>query len=239
MRSPFIPTMPDKDWRDTLQACSGAVAAVGSIAIPVALFVVGNKLADRQRVAGEKQVEADRVERMLVHLASDKADEKKLAVRVLEYFVSSQQFPQELLPALVEIASSDRKEDVAATAASVLEKVAAGPSSAEVTAQAKEGLSSLPPRINFHPAESDAHKGERAVSDLSHGGVVVAPQAPIPDSPAQTELRYYRTEDRAGAEKVAQDLQQRGLTAQVKQQPPPNGQQAFRPRSYDLIVGKN
>lgn len=35
----------------------GAVSALGSIAIPVALFVVGNGLAERQRLASDKQVE--------------------------------------------------------------------------------------------------------------------------------------------------------------------------------------
>ena len=103
----------------------GAVAALGSIAIPVALFVVGNGLSARQQEASAKQLEADRVERMLGHLASDKPDEKKLAVRVLEFFVSEDQFPAELLPAVVEIASSDTHEDVADTASDVLQKVAA------------------------------------------------------------------------------------------------------------------
>jgi hypothetical protein len=230
--------MGDKDWRDTVQTFAGAISALGSIAIPIALFVVGSQLTERQRVAGEKQVVADRVERMLVHLASEKADEKKLAVRVLEYFVSAQEFPPELLPAVVEIASSDGKEDVAADATSVLEKVAAGPANDPVTAQAKLGLSSLPPRVNVHPAASDGGKADWALSDLSHGGVVVAPQKPLANAPPKTELHFYRAQDRAGAEQVAAQLKQRGIDAVVKEQPPV-AQQAIRPNSYDLFLGQN
>src|SRR5262245_6652174 len=144
--------MADKDWRDTVQTLSSAVAAVGSIAIPLAIFLIGNRIADRQkeatdkqaeaqRLATEKQLQADRVERMLAHLVSEKADEKKLAVRVLEFFVSERQFPAELLPALVEIASTDGKEDVAATASAVLQKVAEGPPTDKISAEAKKGLS--------------------------------------------------------------------------------------------------
>src|SRR4051812_32412764 len=133
----------------------GAVAALGSIAIPVALFVVGNSLSERQRQASEKQLQADRVERMLAHLASEKADEKKLAVRVLEFFVAENQFPAELLPAVVEIASTDAHEDVADPASDVLQKVAQG-GETPVASAARRGLAALPARLNFHtPAASD------------------------------------------------------------------------------------
>jgi hypothetical protein len=200
--------MSDKDWRDTVQSVSSVVAAMGSIAIPLAIFLIGNRITDRQkesadkqaeaqRAATEKQLEADRVERMLAHLASDKADEKKLAVRVLEFFVSERQFPAVLLPALVEIASSDGKEDVAATATAVLQKVADGPASDKTTAEAKQGLSSLPPRIDVHSSAVDSHKADAALLNLSHGGVVVPRQAPTAVTPQQTELRYYRKETSA------------------------------------------
>ena len=60
----------------------GAVGALGSIAIPIMLFVVGNRIAARQEADSEAQLRADRVERMLGHLASTNADERRLAVNV-------------------------------------------------------------------------------------------------------------------------------------------------------------
>src|SRR4051794_12553444 len=155
----------------------GAVAALGSIAIPVALFVVGNGLSARQQESSAKQLEADRVERMLGHLTSDKPDEKKLAVRVLEFFVTENQFPAELLPAVVEIAATDTHQDVADTASDVLQKVASQTLDKQAASAAEKGLAALPPRVNFHPAESGDKTAAAAVADLDHSGVVVAPQA--------------------------------------------------------------
>ena len=100
----MVAGMADKDLRDTTQAVSAVFSTIGSIAIPLMIFVVGNRIATAQRAAADKQVEADRVERMLAHLVSDKADEKKLTVRVLEFLVKEGQFPSELMPALIEVA---------------------------------------------------------------------------------------------------------------------------------------
>jgi hypothetical protein len=215
----------------------GAVSALGSIAIPVALFFVGNAFAERQRQASDRQLEADRVERMLTHLASDKADEKKLAVRVLEFFVSSHQFPAELLPALIEIASSDAHEDVAATASEVLLKVADSPE-AEVASAARTGLSSLQPRLNVHaPAHDD--RAAAAAAELSHADVVVTPQPPATaPPPAKTELRYFRKEDAAQAQQMAGRLARRGIMTELRDLSQDVNARAVRPKNFDLVMGK-
>jgi len=218
----------------------GAVAALGSIAIPVALFVVGNALSARQQEASAKQLESDRVERMLGHLASDKPDEKKLAVRVLEFFVSENQFPAELLPAVVEIASSDTHEDVADTASEVLQKVASQSSDKQAASAAAKGLAGLPPRVNLHPAEAGDKSAAAAVADLDHSGVVVSPQAAgSAPAPATTELRYFRKEDAAGAQQMIGRLASRGIRAQLRDLSQQAGGRAVRPRTFDLVMGQN
>ncbi len=218
----------------------GAVAALGSIAIPVALFIVGNGLSARQQEASARQLEADRVERMLGHLASDKPDEKKLAVRVLEFFVTEDQFPAELLPAVVEIASSDTHEDVADTASEVLQKVAAQTNDKQAAAAAEKGLAALPPRVNLHPAEGGDKNAAAAVADLDHSGVVVAPQAAsTTPAPATTELRYFRKEDAASAQQMIGRLAARGIRAQLRDLSQQSGGRAVRPRSFDLVMGQN
>jgi hypothetical protein len=202
----------------------GAVAALGSIAIPVALFVVGNGLSARQQEASARQLEADRVERMLGHLTSDKPDEKKLAVRVLEFFVTENQFPAELLPAVVEIASTDTHEDVADTASEVLQKVASQTSDKQTAAAAEKGLAALPPRVNLHPAEG----GERNAA-----AAVTTP------APATTELRYFRKEDATGAQQMIGRLAARGIRAQLRDLSQQSGGRAVRPRTFDLVMGQN
>jgi hypothetical protein len=218
----------------------GAVAALGSIAIPVALFVVGNGLSERQQEASAKQLESDRVERMLGHLTSDKPDEKKLAVRVLEFFVSEDQFPAELLPAVVEIASSDTHEDVADTASDVLQKVAAQTHDKQAAAAAEKGLAALPPRVNLHPTDAGDKTTAAAVADLDHSGVVVAPQAAgSTPAPVTTELRYFRKEDAASAQQMIGRLAARGIRAQLRDLSQASGGRVVRPRSFDLVMGQN
>ena len=218
----------------------GGVAALGSIAIPVALFIVGNGLSARQQDASAKQLEADRVERMLGHLTSDKPDEKKLAVRVLEFFVTENQFPAELLPAVVEIAASDTHEDVADTASEVLQKVAAQTHDKQAASAAEKGLAALPPRVNLHPAEAGDKSAAAAVDDLNHSGVVVAPQAAGgAPAPATTELRYFRKEDAASAQQMIGRLAARGIRAQLRDLSQTSGGRAIRPRSFDLVMGQN
>ena len=86
----------------------GAAGALGSIAIPIMLFVVGNRIAARQEADSAAQLQADRVERMLGHLASTNADERRLAVNVVRYFSgTAQAFPEDLIPMLIEVASAD------------------------------------------------------------------------------------------------------------------------------------
>lgn len=228
-----------RDVWGKVEVLIGGVAALGSIAIPVALFIVGNSLSARQQEASNRQLEADRVERMLGHLSSDKPDEKKLAVRVLEFFVSEDQFPAELLPAVVEIASSDTHEDVADTASEVLQKVAAQTRDKQAASAAEKGLAALPPRVNVHANPGD-QSAAAAADDLNHSGVVVAPQAAsTTPAPATTELRYFRKEDAASAQQMIGRLAARGIRAQLRDLSQASGGRAIRPRSFDLVMGQN
>ena len=220
----------------------GAVSALGSIAIPLALFVVGNRLSEHQQEASAKQLEADRVERMLGHLTSDKPDEKKLAVRVLEFFVAEKQFPGELLPAIVEIASSDTHQDVADTASEVLQKVAAQTGDTQTASAAQRGLAGLPPRLNVQGTPEGDKSAAAAVVGLDHADVVVTPaQAAADDAPPPptTELRYFRKEDQASAQQMAGRLAARGIKAELRDLSQSVGLRAIRPRSFDLVIGQD
>jgi hypothetical protein len=233
----MVHTMNIRDTWDKVDVAAKAVGAVGSIAIPVALFLVGQQISERQRVAADKQLQADRVERMLAHLASQNPDEKKLAVRVLEFFVSDRQFPAELLPPLQEIASSAQKEDVAESATVVLQRVAAG-GQREVASAAKAGLASLPPRVNVHPAAQDGNKAQAAITELQHNDVVVAQQAALVDPPRKTELRYFRKEDAQQAVNIVTDLARKGVTAELRDMSSALQQKTVRPKTFDLFIGK-
>ena len=211
------------------------LSALGSIAIPVALFVVGNRITERQQQDSEMQIQADRVEKMLGHLASDSGDERKLAIRVLQYFSNQHEFPAELVPVLVDVASTDSRKDVAATASAALENVAHAPPS-DVSAAAQKGLSTLPVRVNVQAPPKDP-TAAAATASLSGNGVVVA-AGQSSEQPASNELRYYRQEDAAQAHQIAGRLSKQGIAADVKDFSSSVGQGPVRPKSFDLVVGK-
>ncbi|HXI56759.1 MAG TPA: hypothetical protein VNO55_11910 [Polyangia bacterium] len=222
-----------RDWWGKFEIIFGAVGALGSIAIPVALFVVGSGITERQRLASDKQIEADRVEKMLTHLSSDNADERKLTVRVLGFLVSENQFPAQLLPAINQMATADGHEDVANSAAEVLE-TATKSAEPTIAKAAQTALAALPARINIH--SPDKEQATAAAADLAHTDVVVSQQATGPQSAATTELRYYRNEDANRAEELARRLQTQGIKATASNYS--KSQQVARPRSFDLVFGK-
>ena len=217
----------------------GALGALGSIAIPIMLFVVGNRISERQAQDSALQLQADRVERMLGHLASTNADERLLAVKVVKYFSGSDQaFPEALIPILIEVASSDAQEDVAASASNALEKVAKGSQGPAATA-AQTALSTMPARVNVR-APTDDTRVAAATATVAQSDVVVTKQqaassAEVPQGTA--ELRYFRMEDKAQAQQLASKLLQKGIRANVvdlsaKKTGP------SRPRNFDLVLGK-
>ena len=101
---------------------------------------------------------------------------------------------------------------MADTASEVLQKVAAQTSDKQAAATAQKGLAGLPPRVNLHPAEPGDKSAAAAVADLDHSGVVVASQAAsTAPAPANTELRYFRKEDAAGAQQMVGRLAARAF----------------------------
>jgi hypothetical protein len=212
------------------------LSALGAIAIPIALFVVGNRITERQRQDSETQIQADRVERMLGHLASDSGEERKLAIRVLQFFSNEHEFPAELVPVLVDIASTDSRNDVAATASAALENVAQAPQGDASTA-AQKGLSALPVRVNVKAPPKNP-TAVAATASLAGNDVVVADQQQTGAPPPSNELRYYRREDAAQAQQIAGRLSKQGIPAEVKDFSSVVGQGPVRPKSFDLVVGK-
>ena len=216
----------------------GAIGAAGSIAIPIMLFVVGNRIAERQAEDSARQLQADRVERMLGHLASTNADERRLAINVVKYFSGTgQAFPEDLIPVLIEVASADPKEDVAATASAALERVAqAGHGNA--AAAAKSGLSKLRPRLNVRAPHDDHRVAAATAVGSRRDGVVTQQQAAsAAELPRGTELRYFRKEDRAQAQQLAGELAQQGIKADVVDLSAKRDGES-RPRNFDLVLGK-
>jgi CO/xanthine dehydrogenase Mo-binding subunit len=156
----------------------------------------------------------------------------------MEFFVSEDQLPRALLPLLVELARSDNREDVADTAAGVVQR-AEQSRHADVASQARAGLAAMPVRVNVHPSATTAAKAEDALLQLAHDNVVVAPQQQSQEpATGATELRYFRREDAGAAHKVADSLAKKGINAEVKDWTQRIDHRPMRPKSLDLVFGK-
>jgi hypothetical protein len=226
-----------RDGWSKAEVIIGAIGAAGSIAIPIMLFVVGNRIAERQAEDSARQLQADRVERMLGHLSSTNTDERRLAVSAMTYFSSTQQaFPEDLVAILIAVANADPTEDVAANASVALEKVAGGQGPA--AAAAKTGLSRLPSRLNVRAPRDDERVAKATATAATSDVLVMQQQAQSPaELPNGTELRYYRKEDQAKAKQLADDLKQKGIDANVVDLSAQK-QSAVRPRNFDLVLGQ-
>ena len=229
-----------RDGWSKAEVIFGAMGALGSIAIPIMLFVVGNRISERQAEGSAAQLQADRVERMLGHLASTNADERRLAVNVVRYFSgTAQAFPEDLIPLLIEVASANPKEDVAATASGALEKLAQGGQGPAAAEAAKIGLRKIPPRLNVRGPRED-ERVAAATATVAQSDVVVTKQQAdsVAELPQETELRYFRKEDQAQAQQIADRLAQKGIRASVVDLSAKKEGHS-RPRNFDLVMGKN
>ena len=230
-----------RDGWSKAEVIIGALGALGSIAIPIMLFVVGNKITARQEADSAAQLQADRVERMLGHLASTNADERRLAVNVVRYFSgTAQAFPEDLIPLLIEVASADPREDVAATATGALEKLAQGGQGPVAAEAARIGLGKIPSRLNVSGPREDERVAAATATVAQSNVVVTKHQADsVADLPQETELRYFRKEDQAQAQQIAGKLAQRGIRASVVDLSAAKKEGPSRPRNFDLVMGKN
>ena len=230
-----------RDGWSKAEVIFGVLGSLGSIAIPIMLFVVGNKIAARQEADSAAQLQADRVERMLGHLASTNADERRLAVNVVRYFSgTAQAFPEDLIPLLIEVASADPREDVAATATGALEKLAQGGQGPVAAEAARIGLGKIPSRLNVSGPREDERVAAATATVAQSNVVVTKHQADsVADLPQETELRYFRKEDQAQAQQIAGKLAQRGIRASVVDLSAAKKEGPSRPRNFDLVMGKN
>lgn len=229
----------ERDGWGKAEITFGAIGALGSILIPIALFVLGRQLTNQQQEQSDAQLKADRVERMLSHLASTNDYERKLTIKALGYLASVDQFPRELVSAVVEVASSDSHEDVSNTATAVLQTVRDS-KEADAARVAQQGLDKLPPRVNVHVQASDPN-ADAAIADLKRDNVVVAVQqatAPPAAAATKTELSYYRKEDKDKAEEIARSLALKGIQAELRDRSQQVEAKTVRPRGFDLVIQK-
>jgi hypothetical protein len=135
----------DEEKRDGWSKLDIITKAVAGILLPVIILIVGHWLTvqqqkanearlqqqkeadqatrDQQREAEQAQRNADRISTYLNHLASTNPKERKLALQVMSYLADNNQFPKELVGAVI-ASLDDKDKEVARLSAETLTQAA-------------------------------------------------------------------------------------------------------------------
>jgi hypothetical protein len=203
----------DASARDSWSKTQIVLTAVSSVLLPLVVAAVGgfytylqNKHHDAD-LAVQKDHEkvtarAQQATQLLVHLASLNDRERLLAIKVAEQLGKDDLLPQELVPVLVETASSDPNATVssaaqqAVAATKQVTTVAPGGSVATQAFQPASVLQSLPPRVYVHIRSDNQHSAALTLSSaLELAGYNVPGIQKVEIGPTRSELRYFGGSD--------------------------------------------
>ncbi|MFC1825558.1 hypothetical protein ACFL9T_22840 [Thermodesulfobacteriota bacterium] len=221
----------------------------GAIFLPIVLLVLGNWYTNQQRIENEanrereklsdsQQRNADRVTNLLRHLASPNQRERVLAIKVSQFLAQEKQLPAELVPVLVEVASKDDIE--ASGAATEVLRIAAKTDKALVSS-VESGLASIPPRVYFHVRNaSQKSRVNKYIETLIKNGFVVPKVRTVDFGPSNSEIRYFRKEEKEEAKKAMEILINEGLNISLRDLSQKYQEStSIRPRHYELWLKPN
>lgn len=182
--------------------------------IPVILFYATFQINDQAQQRAQLQLQADRAERLLTRLLSDKEDERLASLAIVSFLAKQGQFPDELMPVLTHLAGKDKQENVAEAAAVALKKVADEAKDEKVANLARQNLQTLPSRVYIHVRSESQLPAAEHLKELLEANMLAVPSiVRVASGPSRPELRYYRKEERAEAEKIVDLLHREGIGA--------------------------
>jgi hypothetical protein len=102
----------------------------------------------------------------------------------------------------------------------------------------KPDQANLKPRVYFHIRDEIQRTPAKQLADTleSSANVVVPGVRRVGTGPSETELRYFKSEERQEAEQIANDLTSLGLKVETKYVPGFESSNKIRPRHYELWI---
>jgi hypothetical protein len=247
--------MADDDKpRDGWSKVEILLAAVAGILLPIVVAGVGGTytyMQDKhngeelaqQKVREQVLSRAQTATTLLEHLASDSARERLLAVKVAEHLAKDKMLPDELVPALIEIARADDSSAVSGAAA---EAVASTTTVTQLTTEgtvreaastASATLKKLPARVYIHIRTEDQRSAARGFSNaLEEVGLSVPGIERRDQGPRTTELRYFQGSDPADIELIMKTLSGASLPVKSVDLSKRFTDAKIRPRHYELWI---
>lgn len=218
------------------------VDILAKIATPIVLFGLGTAYNLHQSKIAESQKVADRVTSLVKHLNSENVEERKTALVLLKYEKSKEPdaVPDELLtialPALIQIARTDKNADVAKSAQSLAKDVV-GNTGVDLEENVKSQVDKEQARVYVHIRSEGQRNTAKVILDklekkgLNMPGIELVNVGPT----SQTEVRYFRKSEEAEASEIANFLRELNVSdAVVKYVPGFESSTALRSRHYEI-----
>jgi len=190
---------------------------LAKIMTPVVLFTFGTLYNMHQTRINEAQKASDRVASLVKSLSSPNVEERKTALALLNYEKSKHPgaVPDDLLtnilPALVQLAKTERNADVAQTAEKLAKDVVSNVEPGLVTAVQNQ-VADDPGRIFMHIIDEGQRSDARRIAGrLEDKGYYVPVSEKVTAVPAATEVRFFHSEEAQEAADLATALQGLGV----------------------------
>jgi uncharacterized protein YjbJ (UPF0337 family) len=231
--------------RDKWSKVEIVVGLLSGILLPLVLAVVGGVytyIQDKNHEAGADQEHqneevrrrADTATNLLKHFASENKRERLLAIKVAEELVKEKQLPDELAPALIEIAKSDPSAEVAGAATEVTNKIT------DVTTINQAGNSETIKSTASETIAKIREKAEQIAAKLQEQGFIVPGIERLDTGPANTELRFFTGSEPADTQVLVNAFTQLGLNVKpVDLSNRYKNSTSVRPRHYELWISPN
>ncbi|MEO6726327.1 MAG: hypothetical protein ABIU20_01190 [Blastocatellia bacterium] len=219
---------------------------LAKVLTPVIIFGLGTWYNVNQGKQAEAQKVSDRIVSLVKSLSSDKVQERKAALALIQYEKSKHpnDVPDELiaiaLPVLIETARNDPNPEVAQEANQIAKDVS---QSADKTlaASVQRQVDTIQPRVYVHIRnENQRGPAKQIEQKLEAIGFNVPGIQRLDAAPSNTEMRYFRQDDKQDAEKMISLLQEQGvIDAQAKYVPGNENSRAMRPKHFELWFSAN
>jgi hypothetical protein len=202
------------------------------------------KAEEKQKELEKARYNASLVIVLLPHLASPENKQNQLAIAVTHYLKDKGELPGELESVLAEIV---RGGNLSSTSPSDQEKINAAAAVLDLPQKSelenRPDLTSLPPRVYMQIATQTQREMAQSIQTRLRASGFLVPGIENVEgkatSPSQTEVRFYRDEDRNEASQVIRILKEAGLQPKGDPQKVPGGGKGTRPRHYEVWISKS
>lgn len=194
----------------------GAMVGIGGVAVPLVLALFGARISASQDETARVIRHSERLTSLIDPLSSDNPRKRSLASEVAGYLAQHGELPPELIPVLRNLTTDDPNAATAKAASEALAR--AEQRDPQLKTQVEESFRTIPARVYFHISKDEQRSDARSLAAQlidKLGSDFVVPGIERKPGPKKSELRFFRSSERADAERVQQTLRQLGVNVEL------------------------